>query len=151
MTGLAELRSVRAALSPAARALRLQRIVFRLQEGASDKDIAAKEGLSRKRLRQIVGTRTGQTPQGEAGNGNASLMIMQKIPSYCSNSLKMLKTAIGRPCNKLAWICVWRLILLESAPRFLGRRLSRRAVRLDRRQFGRQPLGLEWRLRTEAG
>ncbi len=48
--------SARPALSPAARALRLQRIFARLQEGASYKDIA--EGLSRERLRQIVQTAT---------------------------------------------------------------------------------------------
>ena len=54
MTALAESRSARPTLSPAARALRLQRIFARLQEGASYKDIAAEEGLSRERLRQIV-------------------------------------------------------------------------------------------------
>ncbi len=54
MTALAELRSARPTLSPAARALRLQRIFARLQEGASYKDIAAEESLSRERLRQIV-------------------------------------------------------------------------------------------------
>ena len=54
MTDVAETRSTRPALSPAARALRLQRIVARLQEGASYNGIAAEEGLSRERLRQIV-------------------------------------------------------------------------------------------------
>ncbi len=54
MTDLAEPRSARPTLSPAARALRLQRVFARLQEGASYKDIAAEEGLSRERLRQIV-------------------------------------------------------------------------------------------------
>ena len=54
MTDVAELRSTRPTLSPAARALRLQRIFARLQEGASYKDIAAEERLSRERLRQIV-------------------------------------------------------------------------------------------------
>jgi hypothetical protein len=54
MTDLAELRSTRPALSPAARALRLQRIFAHMQEGASYSDIAAEEGLSRERLRQIV-------------------------------------------------------------------------------------------------
>jgi hypothetical protein len=58
MTGLAPLHPARAALSPAARALRLQRIFARLQEGASFKDIAAEEGLSRERLRQIVRSAT---------------------------------------------------------------------------------------------
>ncbi len=46
--------STRAPLSPAARALRLQRIFARLQEGMSMRDIAAEEGVSRERLRQIV-------------------------------------------------------------------------------------------------
>ena len=54
MTDPAKLPPGRAALSPAARALRLQRIFARLQEGASYQDIAAEEGLSRERLRQIV-------------------------------------------------------------------------------------------------
>jgi hypothetical protein len=54
MTDPAEPRSARHSLSPAARALRLQRIFARLQEGASYKDIATEEGLSRERLRQIV-------------------------------------------------------------------------------------------------
>ncbi len=54
MTDLAEPRSVRPSLSPAARALRLQRIYARLQEGASYAAIATEEGLSRERLRQIV-------------------------------------------------------------------------------------------------
>ena len=60
MTDLAEPRSARPALSPAARALRLQRIFARLQEGASTQDIAAEEGLSRERLRQIVRAATGR-------------------------------------------------------------------------------------------
>jgi len=64
MTALAPLRSARPALSPAARALRLQRIFARLREGASYKDIAAEEGLSRERLRQIVraATARGKAP-----------------------------------------------------------------------------------------
>src|ERR1700679_3840642 len=45
---------LRRALSPAARSLRLQRIFARLQDGASYADIAAEEGFSRERLRQIV-------------------------------------------------------------------------------------------------
>ena len=39
----------RSALSPAARALRLQRISARLQDGASYADIAAEEGFSQGR------------------------------------------------------------------------------------------------------
>ncbi|HKN30786.1 MAG TPA: hypothetical protein VJY34_24105 [Roseiarcus sp.] len=54
MTASAPLPTVRPALSRAARALRLQRVFARLHEGASYKDIAAEEGLSRERLRQIV-------------------------------------------------------------------------------------------------
>jgi hypothetical protein len=45
--------------------LRLQRIFARLQEGASYKDIAAEEGISRERLRQIVraaAARRGEPP-----------------------------------------------------------------------------------------
>jgi hypothetical protein len=38
-------------LSPAARALRLQRIFARLQDGAGYADIAAEKGFSRERLR----------------------------------------------------------------------------------------------------
>ena len=41
-------------LSPAARALRLQRIYARMQDGAAYGEIAAEEGVSRERLRQIV-------------------------------------------------------------------------------------------------
>jgi hypothetical protein len=60
MTDAAELRSTRQTLSPAARALRLQRVFARLQEGASYQDIAAEERLSRERLRQIVRAATGR-------------------------------------------------------------------------------------------
>jgi hypothetical protein len=42
------------ALSPAARALRLQRIYARMQDGAAYAEIAAEEGVSRERLRQII-------------------------------------------------------------------------------------------------
>ncbi len=64
MTDMAESRSARPALSPAARALRLQRIFARLQEGASYQAIAAEEGVSRERLRQIVraATARGKSP-----------------------------------------------------------------------------------------
>lgn len=47
-------RSVRSALTPAARAMRTQRIFARMQEGASYNDIAAEERISRERLRQII-------------------------------------------------------------------------------------------------
>src|SRR5271156_5994251 len=42
------------ALSPAARALRLQRIYARMQDGAAYGEVAAEEGVSRERLRQII-------------------------------------------------------------------------------------------------
>lgn len=58
MTDPAEPRAARASLSRAARALRLQRIFARLQEGAGYAAIATEEGLSRERLRQIVKTAT---------------------------------------------------------------------------------------------
>jgi hypothetical protein len=45
---------LRRSLSPEARSLRLQRIFARLQDGASYADIAAEEGFSRERLRQII-------------------------------------------------------------------------------------------------
>ena len=54
MTDTPSPRPSRSALSPAARALRLQRIFARLQDGAGYADIAAEEGFSRERLRQIV-------------------------------------------------------------------------------------------------
>jgi hypothetical protein len=44
----------RSALSPAARSLCLQSIFAGLQDGAGHADIAAEEGFSRERLRQIV-------------------------------------------------------------------------------------------------
>ena len=64
MAELEEFRSPRPLLSPAARALRIQRIFARLQEGASYRDIAAEEGVSRERLRQIVraATARGKSP-----------------------------------------------------------------------------------------
>jgi hypothetical protein len=54
MTDTPSPRPSRSALSPAARSLRLQRIFARLQDGAGYADIAAEEGFSRERLRQIV-------------------------------------------------------------------------------------------------
>src|SRR6202050_5408739 len=54
MTDAPSPRPRRSALSPAARSLRLQRIFARLQDGAGYADIAAEEGFSRERLRQIV-------------------------------------------------------------------------------------------------
>ena len=53
------------ALSPAARALRLQRIYARMQDGAAYAEIAAEEGVSRERLRQIVRAATTRGRQDE--------------------------------------------------------------------------------------
>jgi hypothetical protein len=47
-------RLARSGLSPAARSLRIQRIFARMQDGAGYAEIAAEEGLSRERLRQII-------------------------------------------------------------------------------------------------
>src|SRR5260370_38925229 len=44
----------RRALSPVARAMHLQRVFARMQEGAGYTEIAAEENISRERLRQIV-------------------------------------------------------------------------------------------------
>ena len=46
--------SFRRSLSPAARALRLQRVFARMQEGAAYAEIAAEENISRERLGQII-------------------------------------------------------------------------------------------------
>jgi hypothetical protein len=66
MTASPPLRSASPALSPAARALRLQRIFARMQEGAAYKDIASDEGISRERLRQIVRSATAYGKTGGA-------------------------------------------------------------------------------------
>src|SRR5271154_6518616 len=66
MTDTPSPRPSRSALSPAARALRLQRIVARLQDGASYADIAAEESFSRERLRQII---RAATAPGRGWNG----------------------------------------------------------------------------------
>lgn len=54
MTNSSSPAAVRPALSPQGRALRRQRIFGRIQEGAGYAEIAAEEGLSRERLRQII-------------------------------------------------------------------------------------------------
>ena len=105
MTDVAELRSTRPALSPAARALRLQRIFARLQEGAGYQDIAAEEGLSRERLRQIVracdGARNGNARSPEnavraaragAASGDAKaipllIKLIDRLDRYCEPGL----------------------------------------------------------------
>src|SRR5271170_4947690 len=66
MTDTPSPRPSRSALSPAARALRLQRIFARLQDGASYADIAAEESFSRERLRQII---RAATAPGRGWNG----------------------------------------------------------------------------------
>lgn len=75
---MAELRFTRPALSPAARALRLQRIFARLQEGASYKDIAAEEGVSRERLRQIV---RAATARGKAAPDHKKMQFARLEPA----------------------------------------------------------------------
>src|SRR5271155_5487875 len=66
MTDTPSPRPSRSALSPAARALRLQRIFARLQDGASYADIAAEESFSRERLRQVI---RAATAPGRGWNG----------------------------------------------------------------------------------
>ena len=78
MTDLAEPRTARPTLSPAARALRLQRIFARLQEGASYKDIAAEEGLSRERLRQII---RAATARGGSGPDHKAMQFARLEPA----------------------------------------------------------------------
>src|SRR5271155_3721245 len=90
----------RRALSPAARSLRLQRIFARLQDGASYADIAAGEGFSRERLRQIVRAATAGLRLRRAGaktGGGDALGRSAAEPPEChcqaSKGLKTLKTA----------------------------------------------------------
>jgi hypothetical protein len=109
MTNASPRRSA-SSLSPAARALRLQRIYGRMQDGAAYAEIAAEEGVSKERLRQIIraATRRGRpdeqpdhsrmqiarlTPAfrlavaGVAGGDAKSiplmLQIMDRIDRYC--------------------------------------------------------------------
>jgi hypothetical protein len=55
----------RRALSPAARAMRLQRIFGRLQEGAGYAEIAAEERISRERLGRIIRRATARGRDGD--------------------------------------------------------------------------------------
>ena len=99
MTDTPSPRLRRSSLSPAARSLRLQRA--RLQDGASYADIAAEEGFSRERLRQIV--RAATAPGcGHGGPGHArafrrmentfsTILYLRKY-----NSSLFLKCARGR-------------------------------------------------------
>ena len=73
-------RTRRSALSPAARALRLQRIFARLQDGAAYAEIAAEEGFSRERLRQII--RAATTPgRGHDGPDHKRMQIARLTPA----------------------------------------------------------------------
>jgi hypothetical protein len=78
MTDTLSPRPSRSALSPAARALRLQRIFARLQDGAAE--IAAEEGFSRERLRQII--RAATTPgRGHDGPDHKRMQIARLTPA----------------------------------------------------------------------
>src|SRR5271168_900481 len=73
-------RTRRSALSPAARSLRLQRIFARLQDGAAYAEIAAEEGFSRERLRQII--RAATTPgRGHDGPDHNRMQIARLTPA----------------------------------------------------------------------
>src|SRR5271163_561916 len=68
------------ALSPAARSLRLQRIFARLQDGAAYADIAAEEGFSRERLRQIIRAATAPG-RGHDGPDHKRMQIARLTPA----------------------------------------------------------------------
>jgi len=70
----------RPALSPAARSLRLQRIFARLQDGAGYADIAAEEGFSRERLRQVVRAATAPG-RGYDGPDHERMQIARLTPA----------------------------------------------------------------------
>src|SRR5271155_5490715 len=70
----------RSALSPAARALRLQRIFARLQDGAGYAEIAAEEGFSRERLRQIIGAATARG-RGYDGPDHKRMQVARLTPA----------------------------------------------------------------------
>ena len=70
----------RSVLSPAARSLRLQRIFARLQDGAGYADIAAEEGFSLERLRQIV--RAAMAPgRGYDGPDHKRMQVARLTPA----------------------------------------------------------------------
>ena len=73
-------RTRRSALSPAARALRLQRIFARLQDGAAYAEIAAEEGFSRERLRQIIRAATAPG-RGHDGPDHKRMQIARLTPA----------------------------------------------------------------------
>ena len=67
-------------LSPAARSLRLQRIFARLQDGAGYAEIAAEEGFSRERLRQIIRAATAPG-RGHDGPDHKRMQIARLTPA----------------------------------------------------------------------
>ena len=73
-------RTRRSALSPAARSLRLQRIFARLQDGAAYAEIAAEEGFSRERLRQIIRVATAPG-RGHDGPDHKRMQIARLTPA----------------------------------------------------------------------
>jgi hypothetical protein len=70
----------RRSLSPAARSLRLQRIFARLQDGAGYADIAAEEGFSRERLRQIIRAATAPG-RGYVGPDHKRMQVARLTPA----------------------------------------------------------------------
>ena len=80
MTDSPSPRTRRSALSPAARALRLQRIFARLQDGAAYAEIAAEEGFSRERLRQIIRAATARG-RGHDGPDHKRMQIARLTPA----------------------------------------------------------------------
>ena len=80
MTDSPSPRTRRSALSPAARALRLQRIFARLQDGAAYAEIAAEEGFSRERLRQIIRAATAPG-RGHDGPDHKRMQIARLTPA----------------------------------------------------------------------
>ena len=91
--------SARPALSPAARALRLQRTFARLQEGASYKDIA--EGLSRERLRQIV---QAATERGRAAPNHKRMQFARLGPAP-----RLAARGVAEGDAKAIGSCIFRL------------------------------------------
>src|ERR1700678_3252662 len=67
-------------LSPAARSLRLQRIVAHLQDGAGYAEIAAEEGFSRERLRQIIRAATAPG-RGYVGPDHKRMQVARLTPA----------------------------------------------------------------------
>src|SRR5271155_2470037 len=80
MTDSPSPRTRHSALSPAARALRLQRIFARLQDGAAYAEVAAEEGFSRERLRQIIRAATAPG-RGHDGPDHKRMQIARLTPA----------------------------------------------------------------------